>query len=207
MKKIIIMFFTVLLLTSCKNENVVNNAYDSDEVIEYDYLKKEGVSLDEVDEDARLYLNSSEDKKSIFIGLNMSKEDVSKICSENDIEISDPVVLHAGDIMKGWWFDGTSSSQIGEEVFIKFDKAGNVYEIIFNEGYSTARGINTNSSLEDIINAYGEPYSTVNIEGVATEYSYWMDNYYIRFAFANDDLMNISISETVMDYVLYEHMQ
>lgn len=207
MKKLLLLTVVVVVLASCKVNDVSNNVYNEETTSEFEFMSKPGIPATEVDIDARLYLDNSKNQEGSYIGLNMSQEDVMDICREYGHDISEPNIMHAGEVMDGWWQDGTSSTQIGDNVFIRFDKAGNVYEIIFGEGYSTSRGINSTSTFDEIVENYGEPFSTVNFEGVATEYCYAMNGYYIRFAFIEEKLFNISISETVMEYVLYEFMQ
>ena len=196
----------VILLCGCDSKSVSDDIYDKVEPnVQFEYLSKQGIPADDVVEDARVYLT----KANSFIGLNLSIDDINKILEANGYPASEPIVMHAGEVMKGWWNDGISTTNIDGKIYIHFDKAGNVYEIAVEDDdlHTTSRGIGIGSTVEEFKSIYGEPEMvTIYTEGPEI-FNYYFDKFYIRFLVIEGEVVSFKISETVSEYVLYEFQQ
>lgn len=211
MKRILIVLFALLLIivSGCNADSADEDVYGTKETTDqFEFLSKPGILAPDVVEDARLYLGDPNQENS-FIGLNMSIEDINSVLVANGYPADEPSVMHAGEVMEGWWHDGTSTSNIDEQVYIHFDKAGNVYEIEVEEDNirTTSKGIGIGSTVEEFKSVYGEPEMVIDYTDGPKIFNYYIDKFYIRFLVEDDEVLGFKITETVNENVLYEFLQ
>ncbi len=211
MKRFVTVIFTLFLFTliGCNAESVNEDVYGTKETSDqFELLSKPGIPASDVVEDARLYLGDLNLENS-YIGLNMSIDDINSVLVANGFPADEPIVMHAGEVMEGWWHDGTSTSNIDGQVYIHFDKAGNVYEIEVEEDNirTTSKGIGIGSTIEEFKSVYGEPEMVIDYTDGPEIFNYYIDKFYIRFLVEDGKVLAFKITETVNENVLYEFLQ
>lgn len=199
-------FMLVVLLTACTKSDVPKDVYGDEATgvaASTPSVIKPGIEAEDVNEDARLYFN---DEESSWIGLNMSYDDVQSVLDEVKIDLGDRSYQYAGEVMKGWWFDGISSLQ-GDGIILSFDKSGNLFEFTISDHYKTAKDMGIGATKEDVLSTYGIPEYTVMYSEDMEVISFPLNGFSVRCLLENNQVKELKVTETVMQFVLQEFMQ